>query len=65
MSHNSLGASYCRIPAKQTGIPQKTSVLIKGLTRADKEVPACFTRGGTGWYGTVKVKEMWTVISRI
>ena len=56
MPHNSLGTSYCRIPAKQTGILRKSSVLIKGRNRADQEVPACFARGRTGRYGTLKVK---------
>ena len=56
MSHNSLGTSYCRIPAKRTGISRKTSAFIAGRNGADREVPACFARGGTGRYGTLKVK---------
>ena len=56
MSHNSLGTSYCRIPAKRTGISRKTSAFIEGRNGADREVPACFARGGTGQYGTLKVK---------
>ena len=57
MSHNSLGTSYCRIPAKRTGISRKTSAFIAGRNGADREVPACFARGGTGRYGTLKVKQ--------
>ena len=57
MSHNSLGTSYCRIPAKRTGISRKTSAFIAGRNGADREVPACFARGGTGRYGTLKVKS--------
>ena len=57
MSHNSLGMSYCRFPAKRTGISWKTSAFIEGRNRADREVPAYFARGGTGWYGTLKVKK--------
>ena len=55
MSHNSLGTSYCRILAKRTGISRKTSAFIAGRNEADREVPACFARGGTGRYGTLKV----------
>ena len=55
VSHNSLGMSSCRIPAKRTGISRKTSVFIEGWNRVDREVLACFARGGTGWYGTLKV----------
>ena len=40
VSHNSLGTSYCQIPAKRTG------ALIEGRNRADREVPACVARGG-------------------
>ena len=58
MSHNSLGTSYCRIPAKRTGISRKTSAFIAGRNGADREVPACFARGGTGRYGTLKVKNL-------
>ena len=58
MSHNSLGTSYCRIPAKRTGISRKTSAFIAGRNGADREVPACFARGGTGRYGTLKVKHL-------
>ena len=57
MSHNSLGTSYCRIPAKRTGISRKTSAFIAGRNGADREVPACFARGGTGRYGTLKVNK--------
>ena len=58
MSHNSLGTSYCRIPAKRTGISRKTSAFIAGRNGADREVPACFARGGTGRYGTLKVNRL-------
>ena len=58
MSHNSLGTSYCRIPAKRTGISRKTSAFIAGRNGADREVPTCFARGGTGRYGTLKVFNM-------
>ena len=57
MSHNSLGTSYCRIPAKRTGISRKTSAFIVGRNGADREVPACFARGGTGRYGTLNVNQ--------
>ena len=63
MSHNSLGTSYCRIPAKRTGISRKTSAFIAGRNEADREVPACFARGGTGRYGTLKVKQLQTLFS--
>ena len=55
MSHNSLVMSYCQIPAKRTGISRKTSALIEGRNRMDREVPACFARGGMGRYGTLKL----------
>ena len=58
MSHNSLGTSYCRIPAKRTGISRKVSAFIEGRNGADREVLACFARGGMGWYGTLKVKRL-------
>ena len=32
-------------------------MLIEGRNRADREVPACFARDGTGWYRTLKVNE--------
>ena len=57
VSHNSLGTSYCRIPAKRTGISHKRSALIKGRNRVDREVLACFARGGTGRYETLKVNK--------
>ena len=63
-SHNSLGMSYCQIPAKGTGILQKTSALIAERNKADREVPACFARGGTGRYGALKVKLVVDVPSR-
>ena len=53
VSHNSLGTSYCRIPAKQTGILLKTSALIEWWNRADWEVPVCFARGAMGRYRTL------------
>ena len=66
MSHNSLGTSYCQIPAKRTGISRKTSAFIEGRNRVDREVLACFARGGTGRYGTLKVKSekvcVWAVL---
>ena len=65
VSHNSLGTSYCRIPAKRTGISRKTSAFIAGRNGADREVPACFARGGTGRYGTLKVKPVFSRVLRL
>ena len=45
-----------KLYTKETGISRKTSAFIEGRNRADWEVPAYFARGGTGWYGTLKVK---------
>ena len=59
MSHNSLGTSYCQISAKRTAISRKMSTLIEGWKGADWEVPACFARGGTGRYGTLKVNVLY------
>ena len=65
VSHNSLGTSYCRIPAKRTGISRKTSAFIAGRNGADREVPACFARGGTGRYGTLKVKSQTIPVCKV
>ena len=62
VSHNSLGTSYCRIPAKRTGILRKMSAFIAGRNGADREVEACFARGGTGRYRTLKVNTTTTSV---
>ena len=33
-------------------------MLIKARNRTGREVPACFARCGTGWYGTLKVNTV-------
>ena len=48
VSHNSLGTSYYRIPAKRTGISRKTSAFIEGRIGRYRHVLRGVERGSMG-----------------